>query len=199
MRIIDVPQNSPEWLAVRRGVPSASAFDMIVTTKGEPSKQRQKYLYRLAGEQVSGIVEETYQNGAMLRGKEMEDEARQLYSLINGVEVQQVGFCVADGDFAYGASPDGLVGEDGCLEIKCPQMATHVGYLLENVLPLEYFQQTQGQLLVTGMKWVDFMSYYPGLKPLIIRVNPDKKFQQALRAELEKFCVELKQITERIK
>jgi len=199
MRIIDVQQNSPEWSAVRRGVPSASAFDMIVTTKGELSKQRQKYLYRLAGEQVSGIVEETYQNGAMLRGKEMEDEARQLYSLINGVEVQQVGFCVADGDFAYGASPDGLIGEDGCLEIKCPQMATHVGYLIENVLPLEYFQQTQGQLLVTGRKWVDFMSYYPGLKPLIIRVNPDKKFQQVLKAELEKFCIELKQITERIK
>ncbi len=199
MRIIDVPQNSPEWLAARRGVPSASDFDMIITTKGEPSKQRQKYLYRLAGEQVSGVVEETYQNGAMSRGKEMEDEARQLYSLINGVEVQQVGFCIPDGDFAYGASPDGLVGEEGCLEIKCPQMATHVGYLLENTLPSEYFQQTQGQLLVTGRKWVDFMSYYPGLKPLIVRVKPDKKFQQTLKAELEKFCLELKQVVERIK
>lgn len=199
MRVIDCIQGTPEWTAARRGVPSASAFDKIITTKGEPSKQRQKYLYQLAGECVSGIVEETYQNGAMLRGKEMEDEARQLYSLINGVEVQQVGFCVVDGDLAFGCSPDSLVGEDGGLEIKCPQMATHVSYLLDNVLPTDYIQQVQGNLLVTGRKWWDFMSYYPGLKPLIIRVQRDEKLLKSLKIELELFCEQLKNIIEKIR
>jgi hypothetical protein len=78
-------------------------------------------------------------------------------------------------------------------------MATHIGYLVDGVLPLEYFQQTQGQLLVTGFQYCDFLSYYPGIKPLHIRVEPDKKFQAALKAELEKFCTELNQLTERLR
>jgi len=199
MRIIQVEQGSPEWHAARCGVPSASNFDMIVTTKGEPSKQAQKYLYRLAGEIVSGNSEETYQNGAMQRGRELEAEARKLYEFMTGLTVAQVGFCIADGDFAYGCSPDSLVGDDGGLEIKCPTMPVHVGYVLDNVLPTDYIQQVQGNLLVTGRKWWDFLSYYPGIKPLLIRVKPDKKFQAILKAELERFCVELKQITERIR
>ena len=196
MKVIDCLQYSPEWYAARCGIPTASSFDMILCADGKVSKQRTKYLYRLAGESITGIAEETYQNATMQRGKEMEAEARQLYSLITGEEVQQVGFCLADG---YGASPDGLVGEKGLLEIKCPNIATHVGYLLENVLPTDYFQQTQGQLLVTGREWCDFLSYYPGLRPLIIRVTRDEIFIKALKAELKKFCAELAEVRERIK
>lgn len=196
MKIIDVVQNSKEWFAAKCGIPSSSEFDKIVTTKGEPSKQRQKYLYRLAGETITGISEESYQNETMLRGKEMEFEARKLYSLISGKKVQEVGFCLAEG---FGASPDGLVGKNGVLEIKCPIISTHVGYLLENKLPIDYWQQLQGQLLVTDREWVDFCSYYPGMRPLIIRVKRDKKFIGILEAELKKFCVELKQIVRRIK
>jgi putative phage-type endonuclease len=199
MRIIDCVQGSPEWHLARCGVPTASSFDLIITTKGEPSKQRLKYLYKLAGEQITGIAEETYQNGAMLRGKELEAEARKLYEFMSGETVQEVGFCVVDGDYAYGASPDGLVGEDGNLEIKCPSLSVHVGYLLDNKLPTDYFQQTQGQLLVTGRKFCDFISYYPGMKPLLIRVKPDKDFHKVLKTELEKFCVELKQVVEKIR
>lgn len=197
MRIFDCIQNTPEWHACRCGVPSASSFDCIVTTDGKPSKQRQKYLYKLAGERITGLAEETYTNGAMQRGKEMEAEARKLYTFHTGKEVAEIGFCLADG--GYGASPDGLVGDDGCLEIKCPQLATHVGYLLENKLPIEYFQQTQGQLLVTERRYVDFISYYPAMKPLIIRVERDEKFLAILKEELEKFCKELNEITERIR
>ena len=196
MKIIDCIQGTPEWYAAKCGIPSASSFDKIITTKGEPSKQRTKYLYQLAGESITGISEESYTNGNMQRGKIMEDEARQFYTLITGQEVVQVGFCLAEG---AGASPDGLVGEPGALEVKCPLLATHVGYLLDNTLPTEYFQQTQGQLLVTGREWVDFMSYYPGLKPLIIRVMPDEKFIKALKIELELFCAELKDIINKIK
>jgi len=188
MIIINCEQGTPEWFAARCGVPSASNFDKIITTKGEPSKQRTKYLYQLVGERLCGKPEESYINGAMERGKVLEDEARKLYMFITGAEVQQVGFCLSDG---YGSSPDGLVGEDGIIEIKCPLMSTHVGYLLNNKLPTDYYQQTQGNLLVTGREWLDFISYYPGIKPLIIRVTPDKNFQKALKAELEIFCKEL--------
>lgn len=197
--IIDCMQGSPEWLQARCGVPSASNFDLILTTKGERSKQREKYLYRLAGERIAGVAEETYQNGAMLRGIEMEAEARQYYEMITGESVQQVGLYMTEGKSVYAASPDGVVGKDGLLEIKCPQIATQVAYLLGGELPSEYFQQTQGQLLVTGRKWVDFISYYPGLRPLQIRVERDEKFLKALKIELEIFCEELEVIVKKIK
>ena len=197
MKIIECEQMSPEWYQARVGIPSSSNFDKIITTKGEHSKQSQKYLYRLAGEFVAGKSEETYQNAAMLRGIELEGEARQCYELITGETVDQVGFCLADE--GYACSPDGMVGSEGLLEIKCPMAATHVGYLLKNELPSDYFQQVQGQLLVTSRKWCDFMSYYPGIKPLIIRVERDVKFLTYLKVELEIFCNELKEIINKIK
>lgn len=197
MKIIQVEQGSPEWHACRAGVPSASNFDMIVTSKGEPSKQAQKYMYRLAGERITGMPEETYQNAAMVRGCEMEAEARMFYEMTNDCKVEQVGFCLADG--GWGCSPDGLVNGDGLIEIKCPSMAVHVGYLLDGKIPTDYFQQTQGQLLVTGRKWIDFISYYPAMKPLIVRVERDEVFIGKLQSELEKFVAELEEIVNKIK
>ena len=194
-----IEQGTPEWLALKCGVPSASEFDKIVTTAGKSSKQREKYLYRLAGERITGCREEGYTNGAMERGAIVEAEARTLYEMIKGVEVEQVGVCYPNDDKAYLCSPDGLVGEDGGLEIKCPLMATHVSYLLDNVLPMDYFQQVQGSLLVTGRKWWDFVSHYPGIKPFIIRVERDEVFLKALQIELELFCKELIDITEKIR
>lgn len=199
MKIISAEQGTPEWLFARCGIPSASNFDKILDTSGKPSKQRTKYLFQLAGERVTGKVEETYQNATMLRGKEMEAEARQFYELTNGVMVEQVGFCITEGKVVYGASPDGMVGTEGLLEIKCPLIYTHVGYLLVGALPSDYIQQVQGQLLVTGREWCDFVSYYPGLKPLVVRVEPDKKLQKALAVELELFCKELDEIAEKIR
>ena len=198
MKIINCEQGTPEWFNAKTGVPSASNFDSIVTTKGIVSKSKTKYLYRLAGEKVSGIIEETYQNAAMLRGIEMEHEARNLYSVLNDVTVEEVGFCLSEGKYVFGASPDGLVESDGGIEIKCPTQVVHVEYLLDNKLPTKYFQQVQGCLLVTGRKWWDFMSYYPGIKPLIIRVERDEKFIEALSTELKLFCLELNDVIEKI-
>jgi hypothetical protein len=199
MKVVDCIQGTPEWMAARCGIPTASNFDKIVDTTGKPSKQRTKYLYQLAGERIAGKIEETHQNAAMLRGIEMESEARGLYSLLSGQEVVQVGLCLSEGKAGYGASPDGLIGEDGGVEIKCPLVSTHVSYLLANKLPSDYFQQVQGGLLVTGRKWWDFVSYYPGLRPLLIRVEPDKAFQKALKVELELFVNELDDIVRKIK
>ena len=197
MKVLNFEQRSPEWFAARIGIPTASNFADIMTTKGEPSKQREKYLLKLAGEKVSGTVQETFKSAAMEHGIITEDEARKMYELVSGNTVEQVGFCVSDD--GYGASPDGLIGEDGCLEIKCPMIHTHVKYLLDGTLPTEYFQQVQGQLLVTGRKWCDFVSYFPGLKPLIVRVEPDKKFHATLHNSLVVFIEELNLIIEKIK
>ena len=197
MKIIDVEQGSQEWFQARAGIPSASNFDKIVTSKGEPSKQAQKYMYRLAGERITGMPEETYQNTAMARGVEMEGEARSYYELTTGQTVEQVGFCVAD--CGAGCSPDGLVGDEGLIEIKCPSMAVHVGYLLDNKVPTDYFQQTQGQLFVTGRKWLDFISYYPLMRPLVVRIERDEVFIKKLESELKKFVEDLKTIVNKIK
>jgi hypothetical protein len=196
MKIYEFEQGTPEWHEIRCGIPTASCFDQIVTTKGDPSKQRTKYMYKLAGERLAGKAEESYQNGPMLRGKELEAEARSLYQIIKDLPVKTVGFCLADG---YGASPDSLVGENGGLEIKCPIMSTHVGYLLENRMPTDYFQQVQGNLLVTGREWWDFVSYYPAIRPLIVRIERDEVFIRALKAELTNFCQNLDEIVEKLK
>jgi putative phage-type endonuclease len=191
MEVIKVEQGSPEWFEARRGIPSASNFSCIITSTGTPSKSSLKYLYKLAGERVSGIIEEGYKNYNMERGTEMEAEAREAYEMITGNTVEEVGFCFKEG---YGASPDGLVDEDGLLEIKCPTAAVHVGYVLAGVLPTDYFHQTQGQLLATGRKWVDFFSYYPGIKPLLVRVKRDEPFLKALEKELKIFCKKLDEV-----
>ena len=192
-------QGSEGWMKARIGIPTSSNFDMLITTKGEPSKQREKYLYTLAAERVSGMKEDSYQNFAMQKGIEREAESRRMYELMSGNTVVECGLCYQDERKLWGASPDGLIGEDGAFEVKNPTAAVAVGYLLEGKLPTSYFVQVQGQLLVTGRKWVDFMSFYSGLRPLLIRVEPDKVFQVKLQVELELFCTELNQIVERIK
>ena len=198
MEIIDCIQGSDFWLKARAGIPTSSNFDRIITTKGEPSKQRQKYLYQLVGELLTGVVENGYQNEVMQRGKELEAEARAAYEFITDNEVKQVGFCMNEGQ-SYGNSPDGLIGEDGGLEIKCPTLSVAVEYLDKGVLPTAYWQQVQGSLLVTGRKWWDFVSYYPGLPLFIVRVERDEKFIEKLHDELTVFCVELDELTARIK
>lgn len=198
MRIIEAEQRSPEWFEARRGKITASNFDKIVTIAGLPSKQREKMLYQTAGELISGIAQESFKSSAMERGILLEPEAISVYEFATGEKINKIGLCVDD-DYDFGASPDGMVGEDGLLEIKCPAIHTHVEYLINGVLPSDYIQQVQGQLLVTGRKWCDFVSYYPGIKPLVVRVLPEGKFQKLLRSELIRFCEEVKQIAEKIK
>ncbi len=199
MIIADVQQNTPEWYKIKTGIPSASNFDKLMTTKGGVSKQRRKYMYQLVAERITGVKEDTYQNSIMQRGIDMEDEARSMYEFITGNTVKQVGFCYPNDKKRCGCSPDGLVGKDGLLEVKSPTSAVHVGYIIAGVLPIDYMQQCQGQLFVTGRKWVDFFSFYPGLKSFIIRVKPDSKFLNILQIELEVFVNELNDLTERLR
>lgn len=197
MIIHNIEQRTDEWYRLRAGLPTASAFDQIVTTKGDPSKQAEKYMLRLAGEKIIGMPEETYQNAAMARGVELEAEARLCYELMTGNKVEQVGMCVDER--GWGCSPDGLINGDGGLEIKCPSLAVHVGYLLDNKCPTAYWQQVQGNMLVTGRKWWDFMSYYnAGIKPFIIRVERDDEFCANMEAELVTFVDRLNDMVKQI-
>ena len=194
-----IVQNTPEWFAARTGIPTSSYFDKIVTSKGEPSKSRIKYIYQLAAERITGVKEETYSNSIMQRAMEREEEARNMYELISGETVTTVGICYLNKKKLFSCSPDGLVGDDGLVEIKCPIATTQVKYLLDGKVPIDYVQQLQGQLFVTGRKWVDFFSYYPGLKPLLIRVTCDPAFTSRLQKELLVVCNELDEITEKLR
>ena len=199
MIILDVPQLSDEWFSARVGVPSASNFDKIITMSGKPSTQRQKYLYQLAGEKVTGCKEESYQNAAMLRGIELEPEARNWYEWHTGNDVTEVGLCYLDDNKNVSCSPDGLIGEAGGLEIKCPSLSVHAEYLYSGKIPATYYQQVQGSLYVTSRKWWDFLSYYPGkINSLLVTVERDEKFITKLADELEKFNLELDKIYRKI-
>jgi putative phage-type endonuclease len=176
----NIEQGSPEWFAIRAGIPTASCFSKIVTSTGAISKSIKDYAMQLAGEKIIGTPEQPgFKSHWMERGNEVEGEAREYYEFIKDVKVNEVGFVSLD-DPMCGGSPDGLVGNDGGLEIKCPKLSTHVKYLIAGKLPAEYHRQVHGYLFVTGLDWWDFMSYYPGMKEFIIRVYRDDEFNKML-------------------
>jgi len=179
MRLIDCEQGSDEWIASRLGIPSASMFGKIITTQGKWSTQADAYINQLVAEKLTGEQTYVYQNEHMARGTELEPEARAMYEFIKEVEVSEVGFCLHD-TLDAGCSPDGLIAEDGGLEIKCPAPATHVEYLKAGVLPSKYKQQVMGCLWITGREWWDFVSYHPTMKTLIVRVERDEEYIAAL-------------------
>ena len=205
--IDDIIQGSPEWFQEKLGKPSSSNFDKIVTSKGERSKQRKEYMYRLAGERISGTSIETYSNASMERGIALEHEARGLFRLLKAVECRTVGMCYPDESKKYLCSPDSLLDnwdinfcdlKESGLEIKCPLIHTHVGYLLNNKLPTKYIAQVQGSMAVTGYDSWFFMSYYPELPPLILEVKRDEPFIKKLKKELDYFCIELDDVVKEL-
>lgn len=189
MKIVECTQYSPSWWEARRGIPTASNFDKICTpATGKLSAQHVGLIHQLIAEKISfnpNMLTDGPMTAAMRNGSECEPEARRWYEYNTGQKVEQVGLCLTD-DGRWGCSPDALVGEDGLLELKCPSPKTHVGYLLGAELPTEYKCQVYGQLLVTGRKWVDFVSYCPGFDAFIIRVEPGE-FTVTLHNVLEQF------------
>jgi len=196
----DIIQGSLEWFTLKAGIPSAGSFDKIITTKGEPSKQRQKYLYQLAGETITGQKESTYQNQNMINGTERESLSRMVFEMMHEVERQEVGFVFKDERKDRGVSPDGLVvGKREGLEMKNPLMSTHIDYLLRKKLPTDYFCQVQGGLYVTGYEAWWFTSMYFGLPPFILRVERDEKFIEILSREMDAFCQELDETVKKLR
>lgn len=195
MREIECIQGSPEWWEARRGVPTASEFDRILTPiKQKGSAGQDAYIDSLIGDAKDmrpNWFSDRPVTKDMEHGTNSEPQAREWYEFEKGIPVRQVGFVTTD-DGRFGCSPDGLIDPDGGLELKCPKPSTHVGYLREGTLPDKYKPQVHGCLIVTGRLWWDFLSYAPGLKPLLVRVYPDE-FTKRLRQELERFDEKLKE------
>ena len=179
MLVLECEQGSEEWHKARAGVPSASNFSKLITAAGKPSTSAETYINSLIAYLITGTVEESYKNENMARGNLLEPQARAMYELATDNVVTEVGFCLHDTIMA-GCSPDGLVGDDGGLEIKCPSASTHVGYLRSQKLPTIYKQQVMGCLWITGREWWDFMSFHPEMEDLIVRVYRDDEYINVL-------------------
>lgn len=185
-----IVQGTPEWFALRAGKFTGSRFsDLMARTKSGPSASRANLLATLAVERLTGQCVETYSNAAMMRGTELEPEARAAYEAHLCDLVQETAWVQHPTLEYVGISPDALVGDDGLAEFKCPSsMAKHMDALRTGAHAVEYKWQIQGQLWVTGRAWCDAVSYDPrfpeGLKLAITRVERD----EPAIAELESAC-----------
>ena len=202
MQIIECEQRTEQWYQARVGMITASKFaDVLAKGRGNAeSKTRNTYIRQIAIERLTGLPLDNYTNPYMEYGCEMEEEAREAYTLQTGNTVEQVGFCKHD-DWV-GVSPDGLVGWDGLCEIKCPKTETHFGYIWGDSIPKSYYAQMQGQMWVTGRQWCDFVSYdrRVDVQPLFIqRILRDDKFIAELQDGIQEFIHGNKGVIEHIK
>jgi hypothetical protein len=178
----DLVQGSEEWLAARRGILTASEMKLIITPtlKIASNEKERSHLYELLAQRVTGFTEPHYISNDMLRGMEEEIKARALYAA-RYAPVDEVGFITNDAwGFPIGYSPDGLVGDDGAIECKSRRAKWQMQTIVEGVPPEEYVIQLQTGLMVSGRKWIDFVSYCGGLPMVTIRVYPDPKIQGAI-------------------
>mgnify|MGYP003109553215 CR=1 FL=1 len=193
MQIIkDIEQGSQEWLQLRLGIATASNFKKIITSTGAESKSLKDYAFELASDSLLTEPEASFQSEAMIRGNELEEEARSYYSFVNDVKIDQVTFIKKD---EIGYSPDGLIGENGLIEIKCPLKKNHLKYLIDNKLPSDYKPQVQGGLYISEREYCDFISYHPLFKDdkkmFVVRVYRDEEYIKKLSDLLTK-TIELK-------
>ena len=191
----EIQQGTPEWFAQRLGKATASRIkDIVAKTKTGYSTSRDKYLTQLLLERLTGTVAESYSNDAMSWGTEQEPFARAAYEAQKGVMVDQVAFINHPTIEMAGASPDGLVGDDGLVEIKCPMSHTHLESLLGG-LDDQYKVQVQWQMACTGRKWTDLCSFDPrfpaDLQLVVKRFERDDAYIATLEKEVIKFLAEL--------
>ncbi len=192
MKIVSVAQRSEAWFSARRGLPTCSRFDAILTPKtGKPAAAQEGLINELIAESIqppdAGFIRPQYLSDEMEQGMRLEAEARCAYEFAHagGLPVTEAGFLLHDSGL-FGGSPDALVGDVGGVEIKCPQAATHVGYVRAGVLPDAYKCQVHGYLAVSGRAWWDFWSYARAFPPFCVRVTRDD-FTDKLALELHNF------------
>jgi putative phage-type endonuclease len=188
-------QRTDEWFTARLGKVTASRVaDVVAKTKAGYSASRENYMADLIVERLTGQKASSFSNAAMEWGTEQEPNARAAYSARTGELVEEVGFIDHPTIPMSGASPDGLVNE-GCVEFKCPNTATHLEYLLAGKPVEKYATQMQWQMACTRRPWCDFASYDPRLPEhlqlLIVRVPRDDKRIAELETEVRKFLIEL--------
>jgi len=189
-------QGSDAWFNIRIGKVTASRVaDVLAKTKTGYSTTRDNYMAQLVCERLTGQKGESFTNAAMQHGTETEPLARAAYEARYDVLVDEVGFVSHPTIEMSGASPDGLVGEDGLIEIKCPNTATHIETLLSESVPNKYYTQMQFQIACTGRKYCDFVSFDnrlpTELQMFVKRVPRDDMYIKLIEDEIVKFLAEL--------
>ncbi len=186
----DIEQGSDEWLELRRGVLTASEMKLIIT----PAKmqyanndKQKMHVFDILAQRITGYTEPHYINDDMIRGSEDEIVARDLYSFYYD-QVEEVGFCTNDKfGFTLGYSPDGLVGDDGLIEIKSRLSKHQIKTIIDGGVPDEYLLQIHTGMIVTGRKWCDFLSYSGGIHMPVIRVHENLQIQESIILAATKF------------
>jgi len=191
-------QRSEEWYAVRLGKVTASRVaDVIAKTKTGYGASRANYMAELICERLTGTKGESFVSSAMQWGVDREPEARAAYEASSGSLVTEIGFAPHNSIDGSGASPDGLIDNEGLVEIKCPQTATHLDTLLTETVPAKYITQMQWQMACTGRKWCDFVSYDPRLPErmqlFVKRITRDDAFIEQLEREVSSFLNEMEE------
>jgi len=185
-----IEQGSPEWHDQRRGLVTASVVGKLLTPtlKVAENETSRGLVATLVAERITGYTEPSFMNDDMMRGVLHEPIARDKYAETTSATVHQVGFLVRD-DWGHelGASPDGLVGTDGGIEIKCPRAKTHISTVVADKVPGQYMAQIQTCLLVSGRDWWDYVSFCAGLPLFIKRVHPDPAWSEAIVSALVAF------------
>lgn len=202
--MLDIVQGSPEWHQVRLGKATASRIaDIVAKTKVGAAASRANYVAQLVAERLTGTPAESYTNAAMQWGTDTEAEARIAYEFHTDETVLEVGFVDHPTIANSGASPDGLVGDDGLVEIKCPNTATHIETLQNKKVPKKYETQMLWQMACTGRKWCDFVSYDPrmpeAMRLITIRFHGDATRIAELESEVTKFLAEVDETVSSLK
>ena len=195
---MNAPQGTAAWLQERAGFVTASRLtDVMAKIKTGEAAGRANYRAELVAQRLTGQVQEGFTNAAMAHGNEFEPFARAEYEILNSVMVEEVGFVKHPALDWTGASPDGLIGDDGLIEIKCPNTATHIEYLLNGGAPAKYQMQMLWQMECTGRKWCDFASFDPRmpkeLQLFVVRFERDEARIIEAKAEVAKFLGEVQQ------
>ena len=198
-----IKQGTEEWHQIRLGKVTASRVsDVMSKIKSGESAGRKNYKMDLVVERLTNTPTSSFTNAAMAWGTETEPLARMAYEVHSENFVETVAFIPHPLIEWFGCSPDGLVGE-GLIEIKCPNTATHIDYLLAGVPPAKYVPQMQTQMACTGAKWCDFVSFDPRLPDelqlLVVRLNRDDAYIQEIEAEVQQFLEEVKQVYTQLK
>ena len=200
----DIKQRTEEWFSARVGKVTASKVaDILAKTKSGPAATRKNYLAQLVCERLTGQKANGFTSAEMTWGIDHEAEARELYTAQTFSEVFEVGFVDHPTIAMCGASPDGLVSDDGLIEVKCPNTATHIENLMRRDADPKYIPQMQMQMACTGRKWCDFVSYDPrlpgDLSIFIHRVERDESFIAEMEKEITSFLSELDETVEKLR
>jgi putative phage-type endonuclease len=191
-----IEQGSEAWQKIRLGKVTASRMaDVIARTKSGYGASRANYLAELVAERLTGVPAEHYQNAAMIWGTEKEPDARAAYSFYANAEIELVGFIQHPTIAMSGCSPDGFVGSDGLVELKCPNTSAMIELLRGGTIPDKYICQMFWQMSCCGRQWCDFVAYDPRLPPhmqlFVQRIQRDNRLIKGLEAEVIKFLAEL--------